>query len=217
MTAAQNLGIVISLVLVFSPMGALAQSGTGLPLSDAAQSFSTKELTQMNPEELEAAVEEMIVNYGVSIGLDEAELRAASPAERDEMFEQAAMSEEEFYALMAEQQRGSAVDEPPLPLLPAMASGFPDGSIGIPVGSDMIASIEISGSPDSPMILVVVDGHKKRLLWRKDVTLPFQDTTALSDLDAEPAHVVIELINPATGRVEQRFRPVSAPENASSQ
>ncbi len=240
MTCAQNLCIAVSLVLACSATSALAQSQTGQPSSDTAEASSAKDLAQMTPEELEASLEDMIVNLGVSLGLDEAELRAASPDERELMLEQAAqkmqrdmerrleeqfglpyaelekMSEEEINALMAEQPRGAQVEEPPLPLFPALASGFPDGSVGIPVGNDMIASIEVSGSSDRPMILVVVDGRKKRLLSRRDITLPFQDTIALNDLDGEPAHFVIELIDPATGRVEQRFRPVSAPKNASS-
>jgi hypothetical protein len=55
--------------------------------------------------------------------------------------------------------------------------------------------------------------HCKRLLWQVEIDLPYKATVALGTLDAEPAHVVIELIDPTTGRVKQRYRPVSAAQN----
>lgn len=226
--------IALVAIVTVAPVGAWSQSDPGLIPGGLMPSVNIADLADMSPEELRAAAEDMMIQMGVGLGLDEADLRAATPDERERMIEAAAermqadmeqrlaerfdipfeqldqMSEEEIRALMAARESAQvAGTRPTRSLPPPPVGGFPDGGTPVAVGEDMVLRIELPGRQGGPFLLVVADARRKRLLSQEDVTLPHSISAGLSAFDTNPSDIVVELIDLSTRRVAERYRPVA--------
>jgi len=204
----------------------------GFPMGD----MSPGKMMAMTPEERAAAVEDMMVQFGVRMGLDEAEMRAATPEQRKELLrggaaamqkrmegnlekrfgrpiaELESMSEDELRALV--RQRQSAAPEDPADALPELFSappgGFADGSEPLALAEDHVARLSLADPAGREMLLVVADAARQEILWRETRVPPFDEDLPLREISPALSNLVIELIDPETRRMVRRFRPVAA-------
>lgn len=223
-------------VLFLSALQAAAQMPEfpmgGFPFGD----LSPEKMMSMTPEDREAAVEDMMIEFGVKMGLDEAALRAATPEQRQEMLRSGAaairermeqsleqrfgrpieelenMSEDQLRTLVA--SRAAAATDDPADAAPRLRpeplGGFPDGSEPLPVTADYVAELSVSEPAGRQMILVVADAVRREILWRSERMPPFNESLDLSDISSRLSNLVVELIDPETRRVARRLRPVAA-------
>ncbi len=107
---------------------------------------------------------------------------------------------------------GSRITHNPPPPMPS--SGFPDGSKALPVSGDLTATLEYSSAPDSSLTMVAVDLARSEIVHQAVKSGPISEKLNLRHFDAEPADLLIELVDPESRKVVARFRPVTAPEQA---
>jgi hypothetical protein len=197
--------------------------------------MSPEKTMAMTPEQREAAIEEMMVKFGARIGIDEAEMRAATPEQREELLRSGAeamqkrmeenlekrlgrpiaelkdMSEDELRALVLARQ--TAAPETPRDaepkLFPAPPGGFPDGSEPLPLAEGQVAKLSLAEPIGREMLLVVADAARQEILWRDTRVPPFEETLPLPQFSSALSTLVIEFIDPETRRVLRRFRPVA--------
>lgn len=204
--------------------------GAQMPGMPDMGEMPTKEMT---PEEAQQWADEMMLKLGESMGVDPEAMRNATEEERRELlrdgadayarrivegFEQRtgmsieeldAMSEAEQDAKMRELFAPAAPVLEDLPLDPAPPLGFADGSESLPVGPDQVAELSIEGAAGREYILVASNAPARRIVMRETRVAPFQARIALKGLAEDPNALVIEVIDPDTGRVVRRFRPVA--------
>lgn len=207
--------LVVTLLVAFGfcgparPQGGLpdwlSQSDALLePAPDADPETAARAQAEVMAQEMEAQVEDMF---------------GASSEEVKEMSGLEIMLRLGANALSSREQLQSSETSEPSPIVPhqllalpgltsAPPAGFADNALPLPAERSGAAVLTVS-EPPGPAILVVTDPVERRVLLREDVSLPLRRELSLRPLSHRVDTLVIELIDPASRRILQRFRLVA--------
>ena len=205
--------ILSALVLGLTPLSASSQQ-TELPkgMQGAIEGLlgtTLEELQSATPDEREES-KEKIRNR----------IRSKLPFDAEGLDE---MSKEDARARVLEQvmkkmqptgHQAAAVAPTPLPGAPrwrppvSRRTPFADGSEPLPVMPDGFAAMPRRATEEN-LLLVISDTDSQRVLLNR-MAGSEGETLDISSLPASPHAIVLEYVDPMTGEVRKRFRPVAA-------
>jgi hypothetical protein len=211
----------------------------GFPMGGfGSMGLSLEEMQNMTPEEAQAMAQRLMLQMGGQLGVNQTALENATLDEQEDLIRQAAKSQAGGILGQMEQMFGMSVQDmqnldaagkaelranissdfqasiggqtDALPMQPAPPGGFRDGSTSLPVQPDFSTVLTVENPADQEVLLVVADLTRREIVWREPRNTPFSEHFNLLELARNPNTLVLELINPHTGRVIERFRPVAA-------